>query len=95
MPHVEIARDVKFRVLPRLLDHIGLAMYSSVPKAISELVANSHDAHASEVFIDFTEKAGRLEEIVIRDNGHGMSPEALESAYLSAHILYPANVKKQ
>ena len=83
MAQTESARDVKFKVLPRLLDHIGLAMYSSVPKAISELVANSHDAGASEVFVDFAEKDGRLEGIVIRDNGHGMSPEALESAYLA------------
>src|SRR5690349_7025693 len=83
MSQAQPARAVKFKVLPRLLDHIGLAMYSSVPKAISELVANSYDAEASEVFIEFEEKDGQLERIIIHDNGHGMSPETLESAYLA------------
>ena len=43
---------VKFKIIPRLLDNIGLAMYSSIPKSISELVANCYDADASEVYID-------------------------------------------
>lgn len=42
---------IKFIVSGRLLDHIGLAMYSSLPKAISELVANSYDADAENVYI--------------------------------------------
>ncbi len=58
-------------------------MYSSVPTAISELLANSHDADASEVFVDFHEKDGKLEEIIIHDNGVGMSPETVETAYLA------------
>lgn len=76
-------RSVKFRILPRVMDHIGLAMYSSVPKAISELVANSYDANASEVFVDFTQLESGLSEIVITDNGDGMTPETIENAYLT------------
>jgi hypothetical protein len=79
----ESSKMVKFRILPRLLDHIGLAMYSSVPKAISELVANSYDANAPEVYVDFVEKDGKLHEILITDTGDGMSPQALEGAYLA------------
>lgn len=83
MPEPEAHELVKFRILPRLLDHIGLAMYSSVPKAISELVANSYDASASEVYVDLVEKNGELDEIVITDTGDGMSRETLEGAYLA------------
>src|SRR5262245_11596447 len=32
---------VRFTIEPRLLDHFGIAMYSTIPKAIAELCANS------------------------------------------------------
>ena len=75
---------VKFKILPRLLDNIGLAMYSSIPKAISELVANCYDADASDVFIEIkTGKDGKISEIVIKDDGCGMSSEEIRNIYLS------------
>jgi hypothetical protein len=83
MSEAPSGRTVKFKILPRVLDHIGLAMYSSVPKAISELIANSYDANAAEVFVDLHEKDGRLCEIIITDTGTGMTPETLETAYLA------------
>jgi len=75
---------VKFKILPRLLDNIGLAMYSSIPKAISELVANCYDADASEVYIYVRQdKTGKIEEIIIKDNGIGMSSQDIKNIYLS------------
>lgn len=76
-------KQVKFKILPRLLDHIGLAMYSSVPKAVSELVANSYNADAAEVYVDVHERNGTLKEIIIRDTGKGMSAETIEASYLA------------
>jgi hypothetical protein len=40
-------RDLKFMVATRMLDHIGVSMYSKYPKAIGELVVNGYDADAS------------------------------------------------
>jgi hypothetical protein len=75
---------VKFKILPRLLDNIGLAMYNSIPKAISELVANCYDADASDVYIDVRQdKAGKIDEIIIKDNGIGMSSQDIKDIYLS------------
>ncbi|MDH7604059.1 MAG: ATP-binding protein [Melioribacter sp.] len=75
---------VKFRIFPRLLDNIGLAMYNSIPKAISELVANCYDADASEVFIDIkVDENKKIKEIIIEDNGCGMLPEEVKNIYLS------------
>jgi hypothetical protein len=75
---------VKFKILPRLLDNIGLAMYSSIPKAISELVANCYDADASEVYIYVRkDKTGKIEKIIIKDNGIGMSSQDIKNIYLS------------
>ena len=59
---------MKFTVEPRLLDHFGVAMYNTVPKAIAELCANAYDADADLVEISYSEK-----EISILDNGSGMS----------------------
>ena len=75
---------VKFKILPRLLDNIGLAMYSSIPKAISELVANCYDADASEVYIDVRQdKTEKIDEIIIKDNGIGMLSQDIKDIYLS------------
>lgn len=60
-------------------------MYSSIPKAISELVANSYDADASDVFIEIEQdKKGRVcKKITIKDNGNGMSSKEIKNVYLS------------
>jgi hypothetical protein len=68
---------MKFTVEPRLLDHFGIAMYNTVPKAIAELCANAYDADATKVEVTYTEQS-----ISILDNGLGMSKEDLASQYL-------------
>lgn len=68
-----VERQVRFKVSTRLLDHLGLAMYSSVPKAISEIVVNGYDADASLVVVTSTG-----ERIVVEDNGSGMSEARIE-----------------
>ena len=58
--------------------------YRSTTYALAEIIDNSFDASATEVSIYFLEKrhAGRrrVEEIVILDNGSGMSDDILQSA---------------
>lgn len=73
----EKVRQVKFRVSTRLLDHLGLNMYSSVPKAISEVVVNGYDADASLITVRSSER-----EIVIEDNGSGMAPDSIDGQFL-------------
>ena len=68
---------MRFKVAPRMLDHFGIAMYNSVPKAISELCANAYDADAT--LVQVTVKQDRIS---IKDNGSGMSPEEVEDNYL-------------
>jgi len=86
---------VKFKILPRLLDNIGLAMYSSIPKAISELVANCCDADASEVLIDIKQdESENIYEIIIKDNGSGMSSKEIKNVYLSLGLNKRNTIKK-
>ncbi len=72
---------INFLVTGRLLDHIGLAMYSSLPKAISELIANSFDADAQNVNITIPKNLPNGE-IVIKDNGNGMNKEFICDSYM-------------
>ena len=79
--------EIGFKINSRLLDHIGLAMYSSLPKAISELVANSYDADAENVHITIPEDLPRGE-IIINDDGSGMDRQFIEDVYMDLGGMY-------
>jgi hypothetical protein len=68
---------------PRLItNHLGRNKYSSTVKALRELVANSFDAKATMVNIDIvSNELGEPSSIVVRDNGHGISPEILKTRF--------------
>lgn len=73
---------INFIVTSRLLDHIGLAMYSSLPKAISELVANSYDANAQNVYLTVPKVIEKDSIITIKDNGDGMGKDFIQNSYM-------------
>ena len=65
------------------IKHLGLQMYSTLPSVIGELVANSWDANATKVEITIPNEAiGTSSEIVLRDDGIGMSDEDVRHKYL-------------
>jgi len=65
------------------IKHLGLQMYSTLPPVIGELVSNAWDAEATKVEILIpTEPITSESEIVVADNGTGMSDEEIRSAYL-------------
>ncbi len=56
---------------PNTIQHLGVKMYSNMPPALAELIANAYDACATEMHIslyDFDEK-----KVIVEDNGVGMS----------------------
>ena len=61
-----------------VLNHLGLNLYSNVPAMLSEVVANSWDADASEVHIKI-----ESDKITITDNGHGMTLDDINKKYLT------------
>lgn len=63
-----------------VLEHLGINLYSNVPSVLSEIVANSWDADAAEVRINWDRKAGR---IVIQDDGVGMTPDEVDDRFLN------------
>lgn len=68
---------------PYTIKHLGLQMYSTLPSVIGELVANAWDANATEVRITVPENPidEKKSEIVIEDNGIGMSDEDARKKY--------------
>jgi len=76
-PQAIVTAPLKFRTSTNILDLLGVQMYSSVPKAISELVVNGYDADATYV----TVTSGSTE-IVVEDNGEAMDEEAIRTQYM-------------
>ena len=63
-----------------VLNHLGITLYSNVPAVLSEVVANSWDADATEVKIEIDKAKGR---VVITDNGSGMTRAEVNSRFLN------------
>lgn len=74
---------IKFRPMARLLNLLGNELITDEVIAMVEIVKNSYDADATQVEVkltDVTEK--RKGNIEIRDDGHGMTKEILEHAWM-------------
>lgn len=78
-------KTVKVRFNSRIIDQLGTDMYQSPVSAIAELISNAWDADAENVTITYpTENIASPDaEIVIKDNGVGMSFEELQDKYLN------------
>ena len=59
------------------LQHLGIKMYTQIPAALSELIANAYDADATEVHITIDK-----EKIVVEDNGDGMTFDEVNDNFL-------------
>ena len=62
-----------------VLNHLGIGLYSNVPAVLSEIVANAWDADAENV--DIAIDAAK-NEIVIKDDGVGMTADNINKRYL-------------
>ena len=60
-----------------VLYHLGINLYSNIPAVLSEVVANSWDADATNVDIEIEKDT-----ITIKDNGHGMTLDDINDKYL-------------
>ena len=67
---------------PRTIEHLGIKMYSQLPYALAELVANAYDAGATQVDIKLYDNVPAEKRIVISDNGDGMSYEEVKDNFL-------------
>lgn len=66
---------------PQTIEHLGVKMYSKLPNAIAELVANSYDAESPEVHIILTDN-DKEKSIAVVDKGIGMSFDEINENFL-------------
>ena len=62
------------------IDHLGVKLYSTIPPMIAELVSNSWDADAHNVYLYFNDESEKT--IRVCDDGRGMTFDELNSQFL-------------
>lgn len=75
--------DEKLRMSfdPHTIEHLGIKMYSRLPNAIAELIANAYDADAHNVYINVIDNTDD-KSISVKDDGVGMSFEEINEKFL-------------
>ncbi|MBE2281506.1 MAG: TIGR02391 family protein [Ignavibacteriaceae bacterium] len=62
------------------IKHLGVKMYSTMPPALAELIANAFDACATEVFVKLYDD--KTKKVIVQDNGIGMSFDQVNDYFL-------------
>ena len=68
---------------PHTIEHLGIKMYSVLPNAIAELIANAYDAEAHTVHVKLYNDNGN-KRIAVIDDGIGMSFDEINNNFLSS-----------
>lgn len=71
-------KELEFSTSNNAVTHLGRNLYSTTPPALAELVANSYDAYATILDINFNEDE---DYIVIADDGKGLDFNELKDKY--------------
>lgn len=75
--------SLKMTFDPNVIDDLGAKLYSTLPPILAELIANGYDACATEIKVVLKDGNKSSErEIIVSDNGHGMSYEEVKTQYL-------------
>jgi uncharacterized protein (TIGR02391 family) len=67
---------------PNTIEHLGVKMYSTLPPALAEMIANSYDACAKKVTINLYDADADNKKIIIDDDGIGMSFREVNDYFL-------------
>lgn len=78
---------LKMQIQTTVIDHLGIQLYSHLAPVICELIANSWDADARNVWIEVPGGLLREEaQIVVSDDGTGMTYDELRTCYLQVGL---------
>lgn len=73
---------LSFSISPRILSHLGEDLIKNESIALFELIKNSYDACAEYCIVDFNFQNGKLNSIIIEDDGFGMNKKIIETVWL-------------
>lgn len=75
------SKDLRLQFDIHTIEHLGVQMYKTLPPVLAELISNSYDADANNVEIIFKDSLD-YKEIVVNDDGIGMSYDELNDSFL-------------
>src|SRR5438094_8470665 len=78
-----LQRKLHIKYHGRILDQLGLQTYQSPTACLSELIANSWDADATEVHITLPAQLDDDAVLILKDDGDGMTLDNCENKYLN------------
>ncbi|MGK7030915.1 ATP-binding protein [Pseudomonas aeruginosa] len=80
----DLQEELVLRFSHNVLEHLGLKLYQNKPtNVLAELVSNSWDAYANNVWIDISNTSGGAPRLIaVADDGHGMTHTSLRDNYL-------------
>jgi len=81
--NINAERSLSLNYSGRIIDHLGIQMYQSPVAAIAELVANAWDADADNVEIKLPDTTDKHAEIVVTDDGIGMTFDECDNCFLN------------
>src|SRR5688572_8109858 len=94
----ELLGQVSFSVSARVAMQLGRESISNSIVAISELVKNAYDADAENVVICFEGLQGDKPQLIIQDDGIGMTPQQVQNNWMvigtNHKVLTRASTKK-
>ena len=73
-------KELKMTFDPSTIEDLGVRMYSHLPPALAELVANAYDADAENVSLKLNDSGEK--EIIVEDDGLGMSFDEINDKFL-------------
>lgn len=76
-------QPLRLTINGRIIDHLGIQMYQSPVAAIAELISNGWDADSTRVDVILPEILNNEAEIIISDNGIGMTYNECQNRYLN------------
>ena len=74
---MDAPKKYQMNISNTVLYHLGINLYSNIPAVLSEVVANSWDADATNVYVEI-----ETDKITISDDGHGMTLKDINEKYL-------------
>ncbi len=100
------------KISKRVLKHLGIQLYDTIPAVLAEFISNSYDADATRIDINVYNNQGQIDDAIfgkylasrdgqdkgyiieIKDNGHGMTPQEIDSDFLLLGRDRRRNTKK-
>lgn len=74
-------RELKVSFDVKIIDSLGVKLYSTIPPMVAELIANAWDADAHNVWLYFDNSSDKV--IEVKDDGCGMSFDELNEHFLT------------